>query len=274
MLQQNVQEISYHASGQIGAVYRVETAEGAYLVKSSEEGTKLQIEAQMLVDLQEAGLRTPEVIAVAENYLAMEWIESANFSRSLQENDAAQQLAALHRVGNADRMYGYYYDTTIGPFPQHNEQTQYNWALFLAEMRIMPMARYCYDNDRFSGEFLNIIEKLCQRLYSFMDMTAMAPSLLHGDVWSGNVLYGQKGACFIDPAIYYGDREMELAFILLFDTFGEIFFNRYGEEHALSPEFYETKVPLYQIYPLLVHVALYGNTYLGPLERIVKRFEA
>ncbi|MEA3419175.1 MAG: fructosamine kinase family protein [Campylobacterota bacterium] len=273
ILQNDVQEITYHASGQIGAVYKVRTAEGTCLVKSSEENTKLQIEAKMLTDLQEAGLRTPNVIAVSRNYLALEWIESVNLSRNRQEIDAAQQLAALHRVSNAERMYGYYYDTTIGPFPQHNEQTQYNWTLFLGEMRIQPMAQYCFDTGRLSKALLKKIETLCSRLHNFMDMAGITSSLLHGDVWSGNVLFDQKGACFIDPAIYFGDREMELAFILLFNTFGEIFFNRYQEEHTLSPEFYETKVPLYQIYPLLVHVALYGDAYLGSLERIVKRFE-
>jgi fructosamine-3-kinase len=227
----------------------------------------------MLDDLRKAGLRTPDVLAVSENYLVMEWIESTNFPQNKQENDAAQQLAALHCVSNSERMYGYYYDTTIGPFPQQNEQTQYNWTYFLAEMRILPMARYCLDKGRLSSVLMKKLETLCGRLYTFMDVAGITPSLLHGDVWSGNVLFDKKGTCFIDPAIYFGDREMELAFILLFDTFGETFFSRYQEEHALSPEFYETKVPLYQIYPLLVHVALYGNTYLGSLERIVKRFE-
>jgi fructosamine-3-kinase len=78
----------------------------------------------------------------------------------------------------------------------------------------------------------------------------------------------------IDPAIYFGDKEMELAFISLFNTFGETFFNAYTEVHPLSQDFYKTKVPLYQIYPLLVHVALYGSSYTEQLEQVLKRLKA
>jgi fructosamine-3-kinase len=77
----------------------------------------------------------------------------------------------------------------------------------------------------------------------------------------------------IDPAIYYGDKEMDLAFILMFDTFGDTFFESYSEIHRLSEDFYEVKVPIYQIYPLLVHVALYGGSYVGELERLLQRLK-
>jgi fructosamine-3-kinase len=170
-------------------------------------------------------------------------------------------------------MYGYYYDTTIGPFSQINEQTQYNWTLFLGQMRLMPIARICYDKGTVSKQTVERLEGLCRDLYKRIDMSKITPSLLHGDVWSGNVLFEKAGACLIDPAIYYGDREMELAFILLFDTFGETFFASYSEVHPLSEEFYETKVPLYQIYPVLVHLALYGGSYAGQLEQLLKRLK-
>jgi fructosamine-3-kinase len=168
-------------------------------------------------------------------------------------------------------MYGYYYDTTIASFPQKNEQTQYNWALFLGQMRIMPMAKICYERGELSRTLLNRIESLCSALYKRIEMSQITPSLLHGDIWSGNVLYTDEGPYFIDPAIYFGDREMELAFILLFHTFGKQFFEEYTRIHPLSTDFYETKVPLYQIYPILVHVALYGGGYVGALEERLVR---
>jgi fructosamine-3-kinase len=170
-------------------------------------------------------------------------------------------------------MYGYYYDTTIGPFPQKNEQTQYNWALFLGQMRIMPMAKHCYDEGKISRHLLERLEGLCRDLYKRIDMSLIYPSLLHGDIWSGNVLFDERGACLIDPAIYYGDKEMELAFILLFGTFGERFFETYQEVHPLSADFYQNRVPIYQIYPLLVHVALYGSSYISQLEDMLKRLK-
>jgi fructosamine-3-kinase len=170
-------------------------------------------------------------------------------------------------------MYGYYYDTTIGPLRQINEQTQYNWALFLGQMRILPMAKFCYEKGVLPQVLLERLEWLCANLYKYIDMSAITPSLLHGDLWSGNMIFNREGVHFIDPALYYGDREMELAFILLFDTFGERFFRSYAEEHSLSEDFYEVKVPLYQIYPTLVHVALYGASYLGGLEALLKKLK-
>ena len=86
-------------------------------------------------------------------------------------------------------------------------------------------------------------------------------------------MFNNECATLIDPAIYFGDREMELAFILMFNTFGDTFFHSYNEVHPLSDDFYETKVPLYQIYPYLVHVALYGSTYISGLEEQLKRLK-
>ena len=167
-------------------------------------------------------------------------------------------------------MYGYYYNTTIASFLQKNEQTQYNWGLFLGQMRIMPMAKICYERGKLSKRTVDQLEILCRDIYKRIDISKIVPSLLHGDLWSGNILFNNDGATLIDPAIYFGDREMELAFILMFNTFGDTFFNAYSEVHPLSDDFYETKVPLYQIYPLLVHVALYGSAYVRQLENILK----
>ncbi|HEY9189864.1 MAG TPA: fructosamine kinase family protein [Sulfurovum sp.] len=272
-LGQVVEAWEYFGQGQIGALYKATVAGQEYVVKTSVQEDKLAIEARMLDDLHDAGIRVPKVMLSQGPFLMLEHIKSVPKDRSAEESEAAKLLASLHAVTNESRMYGYYYDTTIGPFPQINEQTQYNWALFLGQMRMMPMARRCYDGGRISKQMMERLELLCQDLYKRIDMSRITPSLLHGDVWSGNILFEKQGACLIDPAIYYGDREMELAFILLFDTFGETFFDRYSEVHPLSEEFYETKVPLYQLYPVLVHVALYGGSYAGQLEQLLKRLK-
>ncbi len=272
-LGQEVDALDFFQQGQIGGIYKASVEGQSYVVKTSTQVEKLAIEAKMLNDLHDAKIRVPKVIMSKESFLVLEYIETVHQAKCTQEIEAAKLLSTLHSVTNESRMYGYYYDTTIGPFTQHNEQTQYNWTLFLGQMRIMPMARLCYDEGKISKQTVESLEGLCRDLYKRIDMSTIYPSLLHGDVWSGNILFEREGACLIDPAIYFGDKEMELAFILLFDTFGDTFLNTYSEVHPLSEDFYESKVPLYQIYPLLVHVALYGSSYVGQLEQILKRLK-
>ncbi len=269
-----VESLDFLMEGQIGGIYQARVGGKNYVVKHSNQVDKLAIEAKMLTNLHEEKIRVPKIMMHKESFLVLEQIEMVNQSKCTEEIEAAKLLSKLHLLTNESRMYGYYYDTTIGPFSQHNEQTQYNWTLFLGQMRIMPMAKICYDKGAISKQMIERLEGLCRDLYKRIDMSLINPSLLHGDIWSGNVLFEQKGACLIDPAIYYGDKEMELAFILLFDTFGKTFFHTYEEVHHLSDDFYESKVPLYQIYPILVHVALYGGAYTRQLEQILKRLKA
>ena len=272
-LNKEVQSIDFFTGGQIGDIYKVHTVDENYILKTSQPSDKLTIEANMLEDINNYDIAVPKVYDVTETHLLLEYIEETKQANCTQEIEAAKVLTALHSVTNESRMYGYYYDTSIASFSQKNEQTQYNWTLFLGQMRIMPMAKICYDKGAISKQIVERLEGLCRDMYKRIDMSMITPSLLHGDLWGGNILFNMNGAVLIDPAIYYGDREMELAFILLFNTFGETFFDAYQQVHPLSEDFYETKVPLYQIYPLLVHVALYGSAYAGQLEQILKRLK-
>jgi len=274
ILESDVSDLQYFSSGQIGDVYRAAFERREIVIKTDPlQSGDLLTEARMLQDLAENGLRVPEVIASAADILVLEYIEESQNPLYNQETESAKALAALHSVSNESRMYGYYYDTTIASFPQKNEQTQYNWGLFLAQMRILPMAKICYDKGLLDKSLAQRLETLCTSLYRRIDMSLITPSLLHGDVWRGNVLFAEKGVYFIDPAIYFGDKEMELAFILLFNTFGKRFFDTYVNLHPLSSDFYETKVPLYQIYPLLVHVALYSGGYVKELKERLQRLK-
>lgn len=272
-LNKEVQSIDFFTGGQIGDIYKVHTVDESYILKTSQPSDKLIIEANMLGDINKYKIAVPKVYDVTETHLLLEYIKETKQANCTQEIEAAKILTALHSVTNESRMYGYYYDTSIASFSQKNEQTQYNWTLFLGQMRIMPMAKICYDKGAISKQILERLEGLCRELYKRIDMSMITPSLLHGDLWSGNILFNMNGAVLIDPAIYFGDREMELAFILMFNTFGETFFDSYTEMHPLSEDFYNTKVPLYQIYPILVHVALYSGSYVGQLEQILKRLK-
>jgi len=273
LLDEELLSTDYLTQGQIGPIYTLKTPSNRYLLKTSEPSTHLQTEGRMLKDIKKYDIAVPTVYDSSESHLLMEFIEESGVPRYDQEIEAAKVLSSLHSITNDSRMYGYWYDTTIGPFEQKNEQTQYNWTLFLGQMRIMPMAKICYDKGYLSKEMLGRVERLCRDLYKYIDISEITPSLLHGDLWSGNILYNINSPYLIDPAIYFGDREMELAFILLFNTFGETFFQHYSEVHPLSKAFRETKVPIYQIYPLLVHVAIYGESYLPALEKRLKQLK-
>jgi len=119
---------------------------------------------------------------------------------------------------------------------------------------------------------LTRIEKLAGKLERWLDEPEQ-PSLIHGDCWGGNILCRDgKVAAFVDPALYYADAEIELAFGTLFGTFGDSFFHRYRERRPLRPGFFEARRDLYNLYPLLVHVRLFGGGYLDGVERILDRF--
>jgi len=273
-LDEEIVSIAFFTKGQIGDIYKVETSTNTYILKTSQPSSNLQLEANMLKDINKYKIAVPRVYDVSETHLLMEYIESTKLAKCAEEIDAAKVLSDLHSVTNESRMYGYYYDTTIASFIQKNEQTQYNWTLFLGQMRIMPMARICYDKGHINKGVVERLELLCRDMYKRIDMATITPSLLHGDLWSGNILFNMKGATLIDPAISFGDKEMDLAYILMFDTFGDTFFDSYKEVHPLSEDFYEVKVPLYQLYPLLVHVALYGGSYSVQLEMLLKKLKA
>ena len=273
LLESDILFIDYYTKGQIGDIYKVKTSDRSYILKTSKPSTQLQTEANMLKDINKYDIGVPKVYDVSDSHLLMEYIEENRQSKCTDEIAAAKILSDLHSVTNDSRMYGYYYDTTIGPFSQKNEQTQYNWTLFLGQMRILPMAKICYDKGHISKNVIDRLESLCRDMYKRIDMSTITPSLLHGDVWSGNILFNRSGATLIDPAISFGDKEMELAFVLMFNTFGETFFDHYAKTHPLSDDFYYDKVPLYQIYPTLVHVALYGSTYIKSLENLLERLK-
>ena len=199
-LGQRVDALDFFQQGQIGDIYKASVEGQNYMVKTSTQTDKLGIEAKMLGDLDDAKIRVPKVIMAKESFLVLETIETVTQAKCTQEIEAAKLLSRLHSVTNESRMYGYYYDTTIGPFPQRNEQTQYNWTLFLGQMRIMPMARLCYDEGKISKQTVDRLEGLCRDLYKRVDMSKIYPSLLHGDVWSGNVLFERH---FLMPTVMY-----------------------------------------------------------------------
>ncbi len=258
--------------GCIGEVYRVELEGGTPLVaKVDRDGeSHLEREAYMLRYLREkSDLPVPEVYHGSETLLLMEFVEGSSRFSEGAEHHAAGLLAGLHDV--TWYSYGHERDTLIGSLSQPNPPTE-SWVEFFREQRLLYMANVARDAGRLPSGELHRLERLAGKLDDYLEEPGR-PSLIHGDAWSANVL--AKGDCitaFLDPAIYHADPEIELAFISLFNSFGDHFFERYEELRPIRPGFFEARRDLYNLYPLLVHVYYFGGGYLGSVRASLERF--
>ena len=257
------------SGGCVGEVYGLEAGGERYALKvDRQQGGALAVEGRMLDYLERrTALPAPRAVAYDDGYLLMTWVEGGGGGGG--ELHAADLLADLHDL-SADA-YGFEFDTVIAALHQPNPWTPC-WLDFFAEQRVVEMAKQAYDAGNLPGELLRRAERLAGRLSDWLE-EPVKPGLVHGDVWSGNVMgRGGRITGFIDPALYFADPEVELAFITLFSTFGDPFFSRYAERRGLSPQFWDAKRPLYNLYPLLVHARLFGGGYVSQAGSILRRF--
>jgi len=225
----------------------------------------LTLEAFMLEALRrESNLPVPEVYFAAPDLLVMAFIENAgSVNTQKAEHHAAELIATLHMTPRPS--FGYECDTRIGSLPQPNPPSD-RWIPFFRDKRLLAMAQAARREGRLPGAYLSRIEALASRLEEHL-LEPRFPSLLHGDLWTGNVLVrNDRIAGFVDPAIYYGHPEIELAFSTMFGTFGAAFFDAYEALTPLEPGFHEKRCGIYNLYPRLVHVRLFGSAYLGGID--------
>lgn len=257
--------------GCIGTVRRARMASGRDLVvKIGEADSKLSIEGEMLRYLGEhSALPVPEVLHSADDLLIMEFIESSGQASPRAHEHAAELLAELHT--HTVEEYGFDFDTLIGSLDQPNTWHA-SWLDFFAHERLIYLADRCVDRGRLPTDTRDRVERLAMKLDQYIDQPN-PPALLHGDVWGGNVLFdGDRIAGFIDPAVYYGDPEIELAFTTLFSTFDRVFYERYDEVNGIAEGFWEVRRDLYNLYPLLVHVWHFGGSYVGQARGVLDRY--
>jgi fructosamine-3-kinase len=259
------------SGGCIGEVYRAQSGDGQVaVVKAGRTKTaQLDVEGQMLNYLaQHSALPVPRVFCALPDLLVMEFIEgSSSFSKDAQVH-AAELLAELH-AGQAPS-FGFDSDTLIGGLRQPNPWSA-RWIPFFRDCRLLYMAEEARRHGTLGNDVWRRTEAFAKVLEDFLEEPAH-PSLLHGDVWTTNVLaVGDRITGFIDPAVYYGHPEVELAFITLFSTFGNAFFQRYNELRGIAPGFFETRRDIYNLYPLLVHTRLFGGGYAVSVSGILRQ---
>ena len=224
-------------------------------------------EARGLAWLAEPGVvRIPGVVTVSDRFLVLELVRPGTPKRTF-DDDLGRALAALHRAGAPE--FGLDHDNFIGRLPQSNRPAA-TWAVFYAEARLEPQVRRATDAGMLSPALRRGFGKLLAGLAGRVGPDE-PPARLHGDLWGGNLMCDDRGQpCLIDPAVYGGHREVDLAMMRLFGGFSTSTFAAYEEAFPLAPEASE-RVDLYQLYPLLVHVNLFGGAYVSGLEAALSR---
>ncbi len=272
ILEKKIIEHSSVSGGSIATSQLVETINGEkYFVKTyGSNSTILQNEANGLRELAKSeAIRIPKVIAVTEEFLLLEFIGTGrrrgNFSELL-----GVQFAKMHRT-TSDK-FGFYEDNYIGSNPQINKSQNESWLEFFWENRLLFQFKLAEKNGYVDSQFRKLFRKLENRYLSILDGAEEKPTLLHGDLWSGNFMVDEIGnPVLIDPAVYYGNREADLAITKLFGGFDAQFYSAYNEEYPLL-ENWEYRTDLYMLYHVLNHLNLFGSGYYRQVISIIKRY--
>jgi protein-ribulosamine 3-kinase len=260
--------------GSINQTYRLHYGQERFFCKAN-SATKFP----HLFESEKAGLtmlanvgkqKTPQVIdcfeAEGSQFLLLEWIEPGDRSEAFWKR-FGEQLAALHSV-NGDQ-FGLEEDNYMGSVPQQNNPHT-DWCQFFAKERLFPLMQRCSAANLFSGNESSLLESLVQKLPTIFNDED--PSLLHGDLWSGNFLCTENTEpVLIDPAIYYGHRSVDMAMTTLFGGFREPFYEAYNYHYPL-PSNYREQWAVCNLYPLLIHLYLFGTGYLSSVRNTLQQF--
>ncbi|UQD50926.1 fructosamine kinase [Bacillus methanolicus] len=272
--QSPLNEVTPVSGGDISRSFKAKSAYGVYFIKINDEAAKdfFQKEAEGLNLLRQAGaLPVPQVYHVSspsadDGYIVMEWVKGEPTPDT--ESRLGHGLALLHQ--HTHTHYGLAENNYIGKLPQPNGWEK-SWIRFLREQRLGFQAKLADKRGRLPIGRKTRLEKLLDRLDQWVP-DYHQPVLLHGDLWSGNWLAGPGGEPYlIDPAVFYGEREFELAFTELFGGFSPRFYAAYRDVQPLSDDYEEVR-PLYQLYYLLVHLNLFGESYGPSVDRILRYY--
>jgi fructosamine-3-kinase len=268
-----IRSITPIGGGDINEAARIETPDARYFVKWNfhPRPRMFEVEARGLNLLESAkALRVPHVVAVIDQpaALVLEWIELGAHKTSAAEA-LGRGLAQQHR--STASTYGLDHDNYIGSTPQRNTPAR-SWIEFYRDQRLGAQRDLAQRNGYLTPDRARRLDRVMDRLDQWIDNKQVVPALLHGDLWGGNYLIDAQGSpVLIDPAVYYGDREAEIAFTELFGGFGAWFYAAYDEAWPLDRG-YADRRDLYNLYHLLNHLNLFGEGYGGSVDAILRHY--
>jgi protein-ribulosamine 3-kinase len=260
--------------GCINDTYKGTDGRSSFFLKLNSAGQYPQMfnkEASALGFLKkQQAIRVPAVLGHGETgtrqWLLLEWIDTGSKTGSFWKY-FGQQLAALHKIQAEEA--GLDEDNYIGSLKQSNKRSG-DWIDFFIEERLEPQIRLAQEKNILPSSFPDLFQQLCKRLPDIF--TPEKFSLLHGDLWTGNFMCDETSQpVLIDPAVYFGHRSMDLAMTRLFGGFDKIFYDSY-HYHFPLPSNYPEQWDVCNLYPLMVHVNLFGSGYVGQVESILKQF--
>jgi fructosamine-3-kinase len=259
--------------GCINRNFRISTSLGPFFVKLNATAGVAMFEAEAagLLELAAAGaVRVPQPIAWGADdthaWLVLEYLQLGGASTAAQR-ELGRRLALLHR--HTATHFGWARDNTIGSTPQHNDRSD-DWAAFWRERRLRPQLDLAARAGH-GGRLQETGARLLDRLDALLRSHSPVPSLLHGDLWSGNAAVTESAeAVIFDPAVYYGDRETDLAMSELFGGFSAAFYAGYAQEWPLDAG-YARRRDVYNLYHVLNHLNLFGGGYQRQAQRMIDR---
>jgi len=268
-------ELKSIGGGSINETYKVITSETQFFCKIN-SATKFphlfkQEKLGLEIIRKQNIIQTPEVMNCFEEgdkqFLILNWIDSGERTEKFWKI-FGEQLAALHKISNDS--FGLHEDNYMGSVPQQNAR-ETDWIYFFDHYRLQPLIKQCRDKHLLSPTHLQQFENVINKLPRIFNDEP--PSLLHGDLWSANFICDlTSNPVLIDPAVYFGHRSMELAMTTLFGGFRQPFYEAY-HYHFPFPDNYEEQWKVCNLYPLLIHLLLFGTSYLHQIESTLTDFQ-
>jgi len=270
----NVQRYQRAHGGDINSSYCLFATTGKYFLKIDDKNKyplMFTREASGLNKLREfCTLKIPQVIKHGscndQQYLILEWLEKGTPKKDMWEN-FGKGIAIMHK--QPQEYFGLNEGNYIGSLSQNNDPRN-DWYSFYTECRIRPLVKRLFDAGDFSATNIRDADFFCNNLTTILPIEA--PSFLHGDLWAGNYMITSSGyATIFDPAVYCGHREMDIGMTKLFGGFDQRFYDTYNEAYPLENG-WEKRLPITQLYPLLVHAVLFSGHYIKSVKNILKAF--